>query len=1356
MIQLFRFSLSRPHRFVAKLEESTALRYALAPACVAVAVLLHLSVVGPFLHPTGLFLAGIVAAAWFGGAGPGFLAAVLATLVLPQFVPRLYPLIADFFDLPRFLTFALIGLAVGWGTIFRRRAEAALRQSEHELLKSRNELEIGVTRRTLDLRFSEERYARAMDASNDGLWEWNPMTDELFVSPRAKQLMGVPDGVEIRKRADLRTHGGFHPEDRRRISDTFRACLAPGFGGFDIEYRVINPAGELSWVRSRGKVFHGSLGQPTLLTGSLTDVTERKCAAAALSLSEERYARAMEAAEEGHWEWNMVTDEMFLSARMKEVLGLAPDAQFTSRADFFNRQPIHPDDRQRVNDAREASLSGTTPRYQIEYRVIPRPGELRWVRSRGKVFRDDQGRPVRITGSFTDITDRKLVNEALRRSEERFSLAIAGSSDGIWDWDILTDEMFYSERAQVLNGLKPGLSVRQRSEWRTMWKLHPDDVESQSRAIDDYVSGRAPAYDGEWRVRQLDGSYRWVRGRGLCVRDESGRATRMVGAISDIHARKCAEEALRFSEQRYALAMEASGEGHWDWNVATDEYYASPRMLELYGFPPETTFKGRSDFLARFPFHPEDRPRWEEAVAAHFSGKTARFDIEIRMIPRGETRWIHLTGLLLRNASGKPIRWTGSVADVTARRNAEEALRLSEHRYALAMEATGDGHWDWNIPADKMYVSPLLLDICGLPADTTFASRSAWVDRFPFYPGERPRYQQAVAEHFAGKTTRVDVEIRIVPRGETRWVHMTGRCSRDASGTPIRWAGSVTDVTARKRVEEELRARQEMLDLAQKAARAVAFEWRIGAGEGENRWSPDLEAMYGLAPGSYDGTYESWKKLVYPEDWPNVRAAISCAQESGDVAAEYRVTHKAGTIRWLQAKGRMFFDPEGNPSRVVGFMLDVTDRHLAEEELQRMEHQLRQAQRLEGMGTLAGGIAHDFNNLLGAILGYGEMALRDAPAGSRLRRDLESIMIAGERGRTLVDRILAFSRSGVGERVAVHVEEVVRETLELFAAKLPHGIVIEDRLRAGWAAVMGDATQIHQVLMNLVTNAAHAMPSGGILRVSLECATVGLPRAATTGPLAARDYVVLEVADTGGGIPSEVLERIFDPFFTTKEVGVGTGLGLSLVHGIVTGLGGAIDVVTNVGRGSVFTVYLPRAGDVTKGSKPRRSARPKTRRGDREQVLVVDDEQSLVELVTQTLTELGYAPVGFSASAAALEAFSADPGRFDAVITDESMPGTSGSDLIRKMRAIRPTLPIVLVSGYLSTAVVQRAREAGADEVLKKPLSARELATSLDRILHTKATRSTDLAVSTLANPAAKRRRRAAMSPSRVAPARRR
>jgi CheY-like chemotaxis protein len=378
---------------------------------------------------------------------------------------------------------------------------------------------------------------------------------------------------------------------------------------------------------------------------------------------------------------------------------------------------------------------------------------------------------------------------------------------------------------------------------------------------------------------------------------------------------------------------------------------------------------------------------------------------------------------------------------------------------------------------------------------------------------------------------------------------------------------------------------------------------------------------------------------------------------------------------------------------------------------------LRQAQRLETLGTLAGGIAHDFNNLLGAILGYGEMALRNVRAGSRLRRDIENIMIAGERGHALVDRILAFSRSGVGEEVAVHVEEVVRETLALFAAKLPEHIVIERQLYACGAAVMGDPTQIHQVLMNLLTNAVQAMPSGGTLRVSLDRIHLQASRVMTTGSIAAREYVVMEVSDSGSGIPAETLEKIFDPFFTTKEVGVGTGLGLSLVHGIVTGLGGAVEVTTTVGEGSVFKVYLPLAGEVTIPSTPRKRMERRTRRTGQGRVLVLDDEEALVKLATETLTELGYSAVGFTSSAKALETFLEHPERFDAVITDESMPGTSGSELIRKMRTLRPTLPTVLMSGYLSTAVVERAREAGASELLKKPLSARQLGTALERAL---------------------------------------
>jgi CheY-like chemotaxis protein len=256
---------------------------------------------------------------------------------------------------------------------------------------------------------------------------------------------------------------------------------------------------------------------------------------------------------------------------------------------------------------------------------------------------------------------------------------------------------------------------------------------------------------------------------------------------------------------------------------------------------------------------------------------------------------------------------------------------------------------------------------------------------------------------------------------------------------------------------------------------------------------------------------------------------------------------------------------------------------------------------------------------------------------------------------------------------------------------------------------------VHQVLVNLATNAIHAMPAGGILRVSLKTVRVSAAHPATIGTIGVADYIVLEVADTGTGIQPEILDRIFDPFFTTKEVSVGTGLGLSLVHSIVMGAGGAIELASTVGSGSTFTLYLPRAGDASDDAT---NAEQPVPQGGGQRVLFVDDEEPLVRLATETLEELGYTPVGFTSSAEALEAFRADPQRFDAVVTDERMPGMSGSTLIREVRGIRRSVPIVLISGNVGGMVASRAYNAGANDVLKKPLSARELATSLARVLH--------------------------------------
>jgi len=434
------------------------------------------------------------------------------------------------------------------------------------------------------------------------------------------------------------------------------------------------------------------------------------------------------------------------------------------------------------------------------------------------------------------------------------------------------------------------------------------------------------------------------------------------------------------------------------------------------------------------------------------------------------------------------------------------------------------------------------------------------------------------------------------------------------------------------------------------------------------------------------------------------------------VTVEVMVRHKDGSWRWVETTVSNLLE-EASVRAVVMNFRDITERRHADAERARLEQRLRQAEKMEAVGRLAGGIAHDFNNILGGILGYAEMLVDAAAQGSAQKRYAQNVLTAANRASGLVEQILSYSRSQRGKRVPVDLGRIVAETLELVRGSLPQGIRLEARLPERSLYVVGDSTQLHQVMMNLSTNAIHAIGEQGMLRVTLEPAEVAAARTLAHGTLNAGTYARLTVEDSGSGMDELTLARVFEPFFTTKEVGKGTGLGLSLVYGIVTDSGGAIEVTSAPGRGSTFAIYLPRVE--SPGLVADASEGP-VERGRGERILLVDDEEALLAVTVEVLRRLGYEPAAFADGAAALAAFKAAPGRFDAVLTDEVMPGLSGTELARALRELRDDLPIVLVSGYIGPMMTERAVAAGVTEILKKPVQSRELSACLARVLGTR------------------------------------
>ena len=492
-----------------------------------------------------------------------------------------------------------------------------------------------------------------------------------------------------------------------------------------------------------------------------------------------------------------------------------------------------------------------------------------------------------------------------------------------------------------------------------------------------------------------------------------------------------------------------------------------------------------------------------------------------------------------------------------------------------------------------------------------------------------------------------------------------------------------------------------------RASQSLLYEFDPRSGEVV--WDGDTRGVIGTTPDQVS-TVRQWMARVHPDDRPRLKGLRRqlIAGELSHIAIEYRLRGDDGEYSTLGVNAYLTGDPsKGNEGRtVIGFVKDVSEKVRAEQERARLEAQLRQGEKMQAVGHLAGGIAHDFNNILGAILGYGELAQQKA-ADSDVRRYIDTIMDAGNRAKALVTQILSYSRAEGAEKIPVIVGPIVQEVCDLIKGSSPLSIEVVCRIETGEAAVLGDPTRLHQLLMNLSTNAVHAMSEKGTLEIVVAREEIREPRQVRTGEIPAGDYVRVSVRDTGHGISPEVINRIFEPFFTTKPAGRGTGLGLALVHSVVVEHKGYLEVTSELGKGTMFTVWMPQIQAEIGPVAVRRDELP---HGAGQQILVVDDEPEVLAALEEMLATLGYEPSGYRNGREALDAVRAEPSRFEAVVSDEVMPELTGTQMSIELRRINPALPILIASGYGGAGFEARALAAGVNRVIKKPYRMSEIA----------------------------------------------
>jgi len=905
------------------------------------------------------------------------------------------------------------------------------------------------------------------------------------------------------------------------------------------------------------------------------------------------------------------------------------------------------------------------------------------------------------------------LNEKLQGSEKRFKIAMEATKDGLWDWDIQTDEVYFSPGYSAMLGYDSSKVPSHVNSWKDI--IHPEDREKVLKVNMDCIENRCEHFKVEYRMQTKNGQWCWILGQGKAAeRDKGGKAVRLVGTHTDITDRKQAEmelikktEELHHSNQLLSRninilnqAQKIAHIGHFDYDVVKEKLNWSSEVYRIFNKDEKTftpTFDGYFSLV-----HHGDAGFARQEYTKSIINKTS-FDFEVRTtLDDGAVKYIQNKGINEYDQAGKHTKTVRMILDVTDRKNAENAIKKSKFRHSKMLANIGDVIVIIDQKGINKYKSANIEKLFGWKPEDVIGL-STWTNIHPDdIEPTQIFFNKLVKE--PGAVGKTECRYRCKD-GNYKWIEFTGVNlfdDPDISGI----LGNYHDITERKLTEQSLRESETRFKALHNASfggivihdKGVILECNEGLSEMTGYSESELIGMDGLLLISEESRQSVMDNIIAGYELPYEAIGL---RKNGD---KFPMQLEARSVPY-----------KGKSVRTVEFR-DITDQKLAEAEREQLQIKLVQAQKMEAVGRLAGGVAHDFNNMLSIILGNSEIVLEDIERGNPLIQNINEIQKAGQRSSDLTRQLLAFARKQTISPRILDLNVTIEGMLKMLRRLIGEDINLSWRPKIGLWHTRIDPSQVDQILANLCINARDAIQNVGKLTIETDNIHLDDQYYQQNVDFKPGDYVVLLVSDNGCGMDEETVDNLFEPFFTTKDVGEGTGLGMATVYGIVRQNNGFINVHSELGKGAIFKIYLPKETQKHDNGVQKISEK-KNLKGD-ETILLVEDEKAILNTTKMMLERLGYTVLAALSPDEALEI--AQKSIHDGIhllLTDVVMPKMNGRDLSKELTKLIPNLKCLFMSGYTANIVAHHGVLDEGLNFINKPYSKQELSLKLREIL---------------------------------------